>query len=75
MSIREILGDLARHSHQAKPTASYYPLVDQTISKLKSEIVGLKKNCGRYGGDYHDKDCGCDLYNSAISDVIDLLTK
>jgi len=33
-SVREILEDLARHSHQAKGTNSYYPIVEKALSEI-----------------------------------------
>ena len=37
MTIREILEELCRKSHQAKGTDSYYPIVDKAVQEI-SEI-------------------------------------
>lgn len=34
-TIRSILEELCRKSYQAKPTESYYPLVEDAIAKIK----------------------------------------
>jgi hypothetical protein len=37
--LQEILGQLARRSHQSKPLDSYLPLVDDSLLAIKTELL------------------------------------
>ena len=73
MSLRKILEELCRKSHQAKGTDSYYPFIDlahqQILALIPKKIRCKCMNAGQGQCRY------CERYNEAISEITHNLTK